>query len=268
MMNKKTSLRRLLCGLFAACLLACLATLPVGAAAPLLLDEYGLFDADTAADLEQQAEEASARHNCNVYLLVVSDTGSESVRSYAKNYYMINGLGNGAEQSGILFLVAVDSREYVTITYGGGVTAFTDYRIEQIERAVVDKLSDDDWEGAAEKYLSMSADTLDYYAENGEPIDVDNDSDSAGWLFVILPPCVIAAIVCAVLASRMKTARLKTEADDYTPGLVLNVQRDLYINTTRTQVYDPPHKDDDNNSSGGGSSVDSSGFGGSSGGSF
>ena len=78
-------------------------------------------------------------------------------RQYAKDYYLANGLGSGSEQSGILFLLAVGSRKYVTITYGGGVTAFTDYRIEQIEDAVVPYLSDDDWAEAASEYLSTAS---------------------------------------------------------------------------------------------------------------
>ena len=182
--------------------------------------------------------------------------------------YVANGLGSGSEQSGILFLLAVGSRKYVTITYGGGVTAFTDYRIEQIEDAVVPYLSDDDWAEAASEYLSMCADTLDFYAEHGEPLDVDNDT--SGWpillLIVIGVPMIIAGIVCGVLYSQMKTARLKTEANDYIgAGLKLGVQVDNYTHTDRVQVYDPPHEE---SSSSGGSSVDSDGFGGSSGGSF
>ena len=101
-----------------------------------------------------------------------------------------------------------------------------------------------------------------------KPLDVDNDT--SGWpillLIVIGVPMIIAGIVCGVLYSQMKTARLKTEANDYIgAGLKLRVQVDNYTHTDRVQVYDPPHEE---SSSSGGSSVDSDGFGGSSGGSF
>ena len=119
--------------LLAAALLCMALTLPAGAAAPLVRDECGVFDADTLADLEEQAESASDGHDVDVYFLVVDDIGDADQRDYAKNYYISNGLGYGDEQSGILFLLAVGSRKYVTITYGEGVTAFTDYRIEQQE---------------------------------------------------------------------------------------------------------------------------------------
>lgn len=244
--------------LLAALVLALCLSIPAFAAAPLVRDEMGLFDADTYSQLEASAEAASDGHDCDVYFLVVDSIGDTDQRQYAKDYYLANGLGSGSEQSGILFLLAVGSRKYVTITYGGGVTAFTDYRIEQIEDAVVPYLSDDDWAEAASEYLSMCADTLDFYAEHGEPLDVDNDT--SGWpillLIVIGVPMIIAGIVCGVLYSQMKTARLKTEANDYIgAGLKLRVQVDNYTHTDRVQVYDPPHEE-------------SSSSGGSSGGSF
>ena len=63
----------------------------------------------------------------------------------------------------------------------------------------------------------------------------------------------------------MKTARQKTEADEYMPGFTLRVKRDRYTTPPGSATYDPPQKE---SHASGGSSVDSDGFGGSSGGSF
>ena len=238
------------------------------AARPLVIDERGIFDADTAAQLEQRAEAASEGHDCDVYFLVVGDIGDADQREYAKTYYSGHDLGSGDAHSGILFLLAVDSRKYVTITYGGGVTAFTDYRIQQMEDAIVPELSQENWADAARTYLDLAAETLDYYAEHGTPIDVDTNSEplgAEGLLFVIGIPVGIAALVCGLLYRQMKTAKRKTEANDYMPGLELQVQKDRYTHTTQTRVYSPPKQE---SHSSGGSSTDSSGFGGSSGGSF
>jgi len=221
--------------LLAAALLCMALTLPAGAAAPLVRDECGVFDADTLADLEEQAESAS------------------------------DGLGYGDEQSGILFLLAVGSRKYVTITYGEGITAFTDYRIEQQEDEIVPELSDEEWADAAYTYIDMCDDALDYYADYGEPIDVDNDIGLEDLLIAMIFPLGISAFICLILYHQMKTARQKTEADEYMPGFTLRVKRDRYTHTTRERTYDPPQKE---SHSSGGSSVDSDGFGGSSGGSF
>lgn len=260
---------RSLCAFLAAVVLAACLCFPVVAAAPLVRDEYDLFDEDTLNALESSAEAASDGHDCDVYFLTVDSIGDEDQRSYAKNYYRDNGLGYGSSHDGILFMIAMGSRKYVTITYGNGVTYFTDYRIGQIEDEVVPMLSDGDYADAAQTYIDLCADTLDFYDENGEPLDSNNDPDGGlgifGILIVVGIPLIIAAIVCSVLYAQMKTAREKTEANDYIgAGLKLRVQDDVYTHTDRVQVYDPPHED----SSSGGSSVDSDGFGGSSGGSF
>lgn len=145
----KTNCYKKCCAFLAALLMLAVLALPGMAAAPLIRDEMGLFDADTYNELEQSAEAASSGHDCDVYFLVVNDIGDANQRDFAKNYYVNNGLGSGEGKSGILFLLAVGSRKYVTITYGGGVTAFTDYRIEQMEDDIVPELSDGDWAGAA-----------------------------------------------------------------------------------------------------------------------
>ena len=251
--------------LLAALVLALCLSIPAFAAAPLVRDEMGLFDADTYSQLEASAEAASNGHDCDVYFLVVDSIGDTDQRQYAKDYYLANGLGSGSEQSGILFLLAVGSRKYVTITYGEGVTAFTDYRIEQQEDEIVPQLSDEEWADAAYTYIDMCDDALDYYADYGEPIDVDNDIGLEDLLIAMIFPLGISAFICLILYHRMKTARQKTEADEYMPGFTLRVKRDRYTHTTRERTYDPPQKE---SSSSGGSSVDSDGFGGSSGGSF
>ena len=46
--------------LLAAALLCMALTLPAGAAAPLVRDECGIFDADTLADLEEEARRRAA----------------------------------------------------------------------------------------------------------------------------------------------------------------------------------------------------------------
>ena len=66
-MNPHTHCLRSLCAALAALVLAACLACPALADAPLVRDEYGLFDADTLAQLESSAEDASAGHDCDVY---------------------------------------------------------------------------------------------------------------------------------------------------------------------------------------------------------
>ena len=52
--------------LLAALVLALCLSIPAFAAAPLVRDEMGLFDADTYSQLEASAEAASDGHDCDV----------------------------------------------------------------------------------------------------------------------------------------------------------------------------------------------------------
>ena len=260
-------MKKKLFSLLTALVLCLLCAVPAFAEMPLVMDTYELFKPEATAELEQKAQDASAGHGVNVYLLTVSDIGGQNVREFAKDWYRDYDLGYGEGKSGILFLIALDSRDYVTITYGGGVTAFTDYRIAQIEDKIVPMLSDGTYYKASDTYIEMCADTLDFYAEKGAPLDSGNDPAKGWikWVFVFVIPLAVACIVCGIFYAQMKTANEQTHANAYMPaeGLALSVVEDTYTHTTETEKC-APVKDDSSS----GSSTDSDGFGGSSGGKF
>ena len=79
-------------------------------------------------------------------------------------------------------------------------------------------------------------------------------------VMVLLIPALIAGIACACLAASMKTARRKTEANDYSKGIQIVNRQDRFI--TRTVVR---QKIESSSSSGGGTRVNSGGFSGKSG---
>lgn len=164
-------MKKKLFSLLTALVLCLLCAVPAFAEMPLVMDTYELFKPEATAELEQKAQDASAGHGVNVYLLTVSDIGGQNVREFAKDWYRDYDLGYGEGKSGILFLIALDSRDYVTITYGGGVTAFTDYRIAQIEDKIVPMLSDGTYYKASDTYIEMCADTLDF-REKRQPAQI------------------------------------------------------------------------------------------------
>ncbi len=239
-------MKKKLFSLLTALVLCLLCAVPAFAEMPLVMDTYELFKPEATAELEQKAQDASAGHGVNVYLLTVSDIGGQNVREFAKDWYRDYDLGYGEGKSGILFLIALDSRDYVTITYGGGVTAFTDYRIAQIEDKIVPMLSDGTYYKASETYIEMCADTLDFYAEKGAPLDSGNDPAKGWikWVFVFVIPLAVACIVCGIFYAQMKTANEQTHANAYMPaeGLALSVVEDTYTHTTETEKYDPVKK--------------------------
>ena len=239
-----------------------------------VLDSYGLYTSSQYDSLESKAQQLSSTYDVGVYLLVVDNIGSRSVRQYAIDYYNQNDLGMGSDRSGILLLIAVRSRDYVTVTYGDGINAFTDYQIERMEDAIVDELRDDDWYDAAQVYYEQAQFALDFRAEHGEPLDYDNaPMDPMMRIIFLLVGIAIAALVaggyCSVLYRQMKTARQQVQADNYLDrnSFVLLSHDDSFITSS---VVATPRASSSSRGGGfrGGSSIGSGGFGGSGGGKF
>ena len=239
-------------------------------------DISGLLTESQRQSLEEDADALAAQYGCCVYVLTVDTMNGMARRDFAKQYYQSNDLGSGDWKNGILFLVAMDTREYVTITYGRdpnnpgeygtGIKAFTDYGIAKLENNVVPKLSDGDYYEAFRTYVDTCGKYLKLESE-GNPFDRDSDrSILIPLLITILVPLAIALVVCLIFRAQMKTAVSATQANDYIPsdGFRLTNQQDHYTHTTVTRRT----IERDHDSGGGGSSVDSGGFGGSSGGHF
>lgn len=244
----------------------------------LILDEAGLLTDVQKLRLEDQAQKIAAKYDCNPYVLTVASLDGAAPREFAKTYYQEHRLGNGDFRNGILFLVAMDSRDYVTITYGRdpsdsqaygvGILAFTDYGISKLEEDVVPALSDGDYAAAFRTYLTDCETYLSYYSQ-GKAFDKGSRLPGAPLfstvqiLIIIFVPLLIALIVCLIFLAQMKTAKKAAGAGNYLvdDSFQLTDTRDDYIRTTRSR-----RKIERDNS--GGSSVDSDGFGGSGGGKF
>ncbi len=245
-----------------------------------IIDKYDLLGSATQKTMESQAKAMSGENNIGTYLLIVDDIGSKSAREYAKGYYNKKGLGLGQDKSGILFLIAVDSRDYVTITHGEGVETFTDYRIGVMEDDIVDYLADNEWEDACQAYLDDCQETYSFKASHGVAMDYDNDPASPSYddgvigLDDLAIPLLIAFAIALVVMICVRLA-LKAQLKSVSTGSSARAFMDGDANITHagevfggTTITKTPIPKSDNHSSGGGSWSDSGGFGGSSGGKF
>ena len=271
-----------------------------------ILDEYNVLSDRDIANWEAQAQEIAQKYKIGMYFVTVDNIGGKNVREFAKDYYVEHDLGVGSMSSGIMFLVAVESRDYVTIPFGdghgsaeigkaGGVDAFTDDFIDAMESDIVPKLSNSNWAGAADVYYDEATEAIEYLFEHGSPMknsskyhngggDDEELDGIMGWIIKILGilgfPAVVAGSVVSGEKKAMKNAEERYEADDYLDvrSLRLIKSNDQFINTTLAVLplaqveHDDDH--DDGGRFGGGfggfghSLIDVGGFGGSSGGKF
>jgi len=233
-----------------------------------VIDEYNLFNDTQRSTLEAKAQELAAKYKMGVYLLVVDDIGHYSRTNYATEFYRTHNLGYGSNKDGILFMIAVDSRDYVTIAYGQGSYSFSDEGIDEMEDAVVDQLKNNNWYGASEKYYENMESQLAYYEKEGKAyVPKDPFGLIIGLLAALGIPGFVARGVVGNEESAMKTAHEQTGAANYFDrnSLVLTHSSDEFVNTTLVATPIPEHDDSD---SGGGGFSGGGGWGGGGGGGF
>ena len=235
-----------------------------------VFDERGLFSSTEFDTLESQAQELASKYNMGVYFLTTdymngkSDPSASQRTDYATTFYKEHklGLNPGSDGygDGIMFVVAADSRDYVTIAYGQGSYSFSDKGISSMEDAVTSYLSDKNWYGAAQAYYSEVGKQLAYYASHGtaqKPLGMFD------WIIRILIivgiPLVVTFVVINNGINAMKTAKEQSEASHYLDSDSLQVisSNDQFVNTSLAVTPKPK-----NNDSGGG------GWGGGGGGGF
>ena len=260
---------------------------PVSASAsgPFVMDNYGLLSSGEYQDLESRCQSMADSYGVGVYLLLVSDIGSQTARDFAIDYYIANNLGVGAERSGILFLIAVDSRDYVTVTYGQGVTCFSEYQIGEMEDAIVSYLSDDQFVAGCQEYVGQCEAVLASYnpqtASSGsgsvsspasssgstQVLSSHVDEDTTQTILICLGIALVIAVgVCFALRAQLKSVAVARNATAYELRDQFRVTASNDVFTGRYVTKTPKPKNDDDSI--GGSGFDVGGFGGSSGGKF
>lgn len=284
-------MKKRLCALLLALLL--LALFPVAAMAeeagdssfPYVLDNAGLLSDSQRSTLESRAAELSESHGCSLYIVTVEDSSqfNPDVYEAAKGIYDYYDLGYGDGRDGVLLLLSMSERDYAVVGHGQLGETICNYESSWlIEDEFLDNFRRNDWYGGFTDYLNACGKQLTKL-ENGEDItqgaDIITGSDGQEYhsynapgenqgmstglklLIGIGVPCVIALIVCSTFKSQMKTAKLRTTAEEYVvPGsAALRTREDRFVNRTESRVRIQSDSGSRGSSSGGGSSFHSGG---------
>lgn len=249
----------------------CLAPCAYASNTSYVFDEYGVLDSSDITKLEKHAAQLASDYNQGVYLVFTDSMGSSNPspterNNFARRIYENNNFGVGTNKQGIIFVVAVDTRDYVTVKKQGSDDPFSDECVDALESRVTDYLSDNDWSGAAYEYYDVVDEQLAYYAATGEQW---TEPDLIGFILKILAtlgiPAAVAGSIIGGQKRAMKTAEEKYEASDYVDESSLNLtaMSDQFVNTSLVATPRSEEK-----SSGGGWSDMGGGFSGSGGGKF
>lgn len=240
-----------------------------------VFDEEGVLSQEEFSQLESQAAGYADTYRVGTYLLLcdnmgTSDPSSSERREFARDYYEQHSLGVGSNRDGIIFVIAVESRDYVTVKHFADSSddPFSNSSVDVMEDAAVDQLSSDRWYAGGKAYLDTVGEHLAYFAKNGKQWKKPNTVLTVVKVAAtLLIPLFIAIGVVSSEKDAMKTARMKTEAANYVEpdSFVLHASTDQFVN--RSISATPIPKDDDDDSDGGWSDM-GGGFSGSDGGKF
>lgn len=239
---------------------------PVYALTPKIVDDADLLTDSEEAILEANAQSLADEYDMDVVILTVDSIGGRYIESYADDYYDNNGYGIGQDYSGVLLLLAMDTREWAISTCGDAIYALTDYGIQSLFSSISGYLAQDDYYSAFTVYLEELEDYFLAY-ENGEPIDgyhggydgpgtyipgtrdeviyYDREPGLGDYLRIVFVSLLIGAaaggIAILIMRGQMNTARAQSGAGSYLTSGSYNLSRRLDIflysrvNRTRRQ---------------------------------
>ena len=242
--------------------------IPAFAAGTWVIDDAALLTDSEIQDLEDKAQALQDQYGMDVVVLTVDSLEGSRAQDVADDFYDQNGYGD----DGVLFLLAMEEREWYISTAGDGIYALTDYGIQQVGFVMIPYLSEGDWYGAFVTFydeLPMYFDALesgtpidgyadysgDYYHGDQEEIVYYEEDTSPSLLLSLVAGLVVAGISLLIMRSAMNTKRQQHSAGEYVNAGSYNLhqQQDLFLYSNVTKV-----RRQQQSSSGGGSSVHTS----------
>ena len=217
---------------------------------PRVVDEAGLFTEAESGSLSREIASIAQDYAFDVVILAVEGTGGADPMGFADDYYFNNGYGYGAGSDGVLFLIAMSTRDWHISTAGYGIYAFTDYGLERIEDEVVPYLSQGRYYDGFRAFLRTSRAYLEAAAA-GQPVDVSGargagpaaDGDGrrglSGRRSAVTPGSIAIAAaasiglglaVAGIFAFSMRSARRQRQANAY-------IAQDSFRLTERSDIY-------------------------------
>ena len=104
----------------------------VQAAMPKIIDDAGLLWYEEAELLESMAQDIVEEYGMDVVILTVNSTNGTYIETFADDFYDYNGYGIGEDASGVLLVLAMDTREWAISTCGDAIYAITDFGVQAL----------------------------------------------------------------------------------------------------------------------------------------
>ena len=252
------------------CIVLLCPVLTAQAATPKIIDDADLLLYGETTLLEEQAAAITDTYGMDVVILTVDSTNGTYIETFADDFSDNNGYGIGEDGSGVLLVLAMDTREWAISTCGDAIYAITDFGVQALFEDMAPHLSENRFYEAFDTYLNV----LPYYFEaweGGSPIDGwAGNYDGPGSVEIgtredvvyyeedppyLAAPVIgvfLAAIIVWIMRASMNTKRPQHSAVDYLnrDSYQLRRHQDIFLYSQVRKV-----RKQQQSSGGGGSSV-------------
>ncbi len=236
---------------------------------PLIVDQAKLLSREEAATLGNKAQQIQNSYSTDVVILTIDSLDGWSAPDYANTFFDQNGYGYGSNANGILFLLAMEEREWYISTCGDTIYAVTDHEIQWFGEAAIGYFGDGEYYTGFDRYLDELEDSLIAY-QAGVSLDGYPDDSYYGYqenmvyyeenstpsiLLSLIIGIAAAAIAVITMRSSMNTKRQQRGAASYIKNgsFHLRSHQDLFLYSSVTKVR--RQQNTGSSSRGGGSSV-------------
>lgn len=237
-------------------------------------DLAGLFTQEDITVFETQIRQLEAEYEQSFAILTTKDIGNKTAKQYAEDFFAAHNLGLGKDNSGILLLLDMDTREIYIVTAGISIRYLTDQRIEETLDAIFPHMKSQAYPQAVSAFFHST----EMFLKKGIPLNQYNYDIftkqiskyvSMGQFYALLILAVgiiAAAITGPVFYFRTKKSyTLQKNRYQYPfsekSALNLSQKEDLLIDKKLTSQYIPPvshHSSGSSSGSSGGRSSTSS----------
>lgn len=208
-------------------LLLCL-SVSVAAQTSFIDDSAGLLTSSQESYLQQRIQEITQEHSFHAVILTVDSLQGQTPKSFAESYFLSNGFGVGESKDGILFLLALNSRDWYMATHGNTRDVITDGDIDEIADEILGDLSSGNYFEAFGSWLNEIEEEYEY--------------EQTSWLRNLLIALAIGAVIAGIalffMRRAMNTARSQSGAGDYLKDGSFDLYecRDFYLYSRTTKV--------------------------------
>ena len=241
--------------------------LPAAAAETVrIVDGAGILSDSEENGLDVQARAIADTYQVDAIILTVETLNGTSPQDYADDF----AISGDYLEDNVVFLLAMNERQWYISTGGSCIYALTDYGIQHLGEDCTEYFSLGDYYGGFDCFLRKLPTYLDAYLD-GDPIDGNADysgdyypgereeiiyyESGPNYFISIGIGLVAAAVVVLIMRSSMNTKRPQRAASVYLKegSYHLHTHRDMFLYSNVSKTRKP--QSNSNSRPGGGSSV-------------